>query len=182
MTSDSGRSSSPAPGPGGAPPPIPRRAPTRVRPVPPHSSTPLSQPPINLSEEKKEEAKDIATGPLIAADEPANPVDEGAGPPPAVEPISRPEPEITKLVITTTVGPQEPSVEATQTAQVPSPTAVTEGSANSPVGGTELANGGGGGFSNNQNLVGDKSWQERTWKEVVRLREEMFHARMGIVR
>jgi len=177
VTSDSGRSSSPAPGQSGAPPPIPRRAPTR-RPVPPRSSTPLNQPPINPPEEKNEEAKDLAD-PSIAVDEPTNPVDEGTGPPPTVEPVSRPEPEITKLVITTKVGPQGPDVEAIQNAQVPSPIAA---SANSPVGGTELASGGGSGFTNNQNLVGDKSWQERTWKEVVRLREEMFHARMGIVR
>jgi len=182
VTSDSGRSSSPAPGPGGAPPPIPRRAPTRVRPVPPRSSTPLNQPPINSPEEKKEEAKDLGVDPSVAADEPPNPADEGTGPPPAVEPISRPEPEITKLIITTKVGPQEPDVETIQNTQVPSPVAVAEGRTNSPVGGTELASGGGSGFTNNQNLVGDKSWQERTWKEVVRLREEMFHARMGIVR
>ena len=181
VTSDSGRSSSPAPGSSGTPPPIPRRAPTR-RPVPPFSSTPLNQPPINSPEDKKEEAKDLGAGPSVAADEPTNPADERTGPPPTVEPISRPELEITKLIITTKVGHQGPDVEAIQNAQVPSPIAVAGGSADSPVGGTELTSGGSSGFTNNQNLVGDKSWQERTWREVVRLREEMFHARMGIVR
>jgi len=30
--------------------------------------------------------------------------------------------------------------------------------------------------------VGDATWEERTWKELVRLREEMFWARIGGVR
>ena len=116
------------------------------------------------------------------ADEPVNPTVEGIGPPPVVGPISRPEPGITKLTITTKNGSQEPDVEAIQNTQAPSLIAVAEGSTNSPVDGTQLSSEDGSGFINNQNLVGDKSWQEKTWKEVVRLREEMFHARMGIVR
>jgi len=179
-TPDPGRSSSPAPGPGNAPPPIPRRAPTRVRPA--RSSTPLNQPPINSLEEKKEEVKDRGADPSITAEEPANSTAERTGPPLVVESINRPEPEITKLVINTEGEPQEPDIKAIRNAQVPSPTTVAEGSANSPVDGVQLANGDGSGFINNRNLVGDKSWQERTWREVVRLREEMFHARMGIVR
>ena len=30
--------------------------------------------------------------------------------------------------------------------------------------------------------VGDATWEEKTWKEIVRLREDMFWARMGGVR
>lgn len=35
---------------------------------------------------------------------------------------------------------------------------------------------------NDQDLVGDSSWEERTWKELVRLREDMFWARIGGLR
>ena len=30
--------------------------------------------------------------------------------------------------------------------------------------------------------VGDGSWEEKTWKELVRLREDMFWARLGGIR
>ena len=30
--------------------------------------------------------------------------------------------------------------------------------------------------------VGDATWEERTWKEIVRLREDMFWARVGGLR
>jgi hypothetical protein len=30
--------------------------------------------------------------------------------------------------------------------------------------------------------VGDSTWEEKTWKEIVRLREDMFWARIGGVR
>ena len=30
--------------------------------------------------------------------------------------------------------------------------------------------------------VGDDSWEEKTWKELVRLREDMFWARLGGIR
>lgn len=35
---------------------------------------------------------------------------------------------------------------------------------------------------NDQDLVGDSSWEERTWKELVKLREDMFWARIGGLR
>ena len=31
-------------------------------------------------------------------------------------------------------------------------------------------------------IVSDATWEERTWKEIVRLREDMFWARVGGVR
>jgi hypothetical protein len=34
----------------------------------------------------------------------------------------------------------------------------------------------------NEAFVGDTTWEERTWKELVRLREEMFWARVGALR
>ncbi|KAL5522670.1 hypothetical protein ACEPAG_8688 [Sanghuangporus baumii] len=33
-----------------------------------------------------------------------------------------------------------------------------------------------------KNYVGDTTWEERTWKEIVRLREDMFWARIGAIR
>ncbi|KAL5499051.1 hypothetical protein ACEPAH_1569 [Sanghuangporus vaninii] len=33
-----------------------------------------------------------------------------------------------------------------------------------------------------KNYVGDATWEERTWKEIVRLREDMFWARVGAIR
>ncbi|KAL5480990.1 hypothetical protein ACEPAI_9931 [Sanghuangporus weigelae] len=33
-----------------------------------------------------------------------------------------------------------------------------------------------------KNYVGDATWEERTWKEIVRLREDMFWARIGAIR
>jgi len=34
----------------------------------------------------------------------------------------------------------------------------------------------------NEAFIGDVTWEERTWKELVRLREEMFWARIGALR
>ena len=180
MTSDPGRPSSPAPGPSGTPPPVPRRAPAR-RPVPSRPSTPLNQPPINSSEEKKEEVKDLGTNPSTTVNEPTNPAAGEIVPPPVVEPVSRPEPEIIKPIFTKD-EPQNSDVEVIQIVRSFSPITAAEKTADSPVDEVQIANGDGSEFINNRNLVGDKSWQEKTWKEVVRLREEMFYARMGIVR
>jgi Rab guanine nucleotide exchange factor SEC2 len=35
---------------------------------------------------------------------------------------------------------------------------------------------------NDEAFIGDATWEERTWKELVRLREEMFWARIGALR
>lgn len=162
----SDRSSSPVPGSGGVPPPIPRRAPARVRPVSVslRPSTPLNQPPINPLEEK-DEAKELGTDPQPTISEPANPI-EWATPPPAVETVSR----------------QTPDSETPQNAEQSSPIAMADGSAASPVDNVPHAIGDDSGLLNHQNLVGDKSWEDKTWKEVVRLREEMFYARLGVIR
>jgi hypothetical protein len=37
-------------------------------------------------------------------------------------------------------------------------------------------------YDGNEAFVGDATWEERTWKELVRLREEMFWARIGALR
>lgn len=179
--SDPGRPSSPAPGTGGTPPPIPRRAPARVRPVSSRPPTPLNQPPIN-SPAKKEETKDLSADSSIATNEPANPSIEGIMPPPIVEPVSRPEPEIIKPIFTTEIEPQKSDVEDIRIAKVSSPIAAAEGTADSPASEIPLVDENDSGLISNQNLVGDKLWQDKAWKEVVRLREEMFYARMGIIR
>ena len=173
-----GRPSSPAPGPGGAPPPIPRRAPARVRPVSLRSSTPLNQPPVDQSEEGEGGTKELVTDPSITLDEPANPIIEGIASPPVINMVSRPEPEIIKPIFTTKSEPQKPDAEVTQVVEVSDPITTAEGIAASPDDDAQHTSG----LINNQNLVGDKSWEEKTWKEVVRLREEMFYARMGIIR
>ena len=33
-----------------------------------------------------------------------------------------------------------------------------------------------------ENIISDSSWEERTWKEIVRLKEDMFWARVGGIR
>lgn len=50
---------------------------------------------------------------------------------------------------------------------------VSEKKANSAVSEDEFAHG---------PLIGDATWEERTWKEIVRLREDMFWARVGGLR
>jgi len=170
-TSDPGRSSSPAPGSSSTPPRIPRRAPARVRPV--LSSTPLNQPPVEPTEEKKEVGVDPSNEPAIATVEEITTV-------PTVDVANRPDPEINEPTFTTKVEPREPDVGI---AEVSSPIPVADGSAAPPVDDIHHGDGdGGGGLINNHNLVGDKTWEEKTWREVVRLREEMFHARIGIFR
>ena len=178
-TSDPGRSPSPAPGTGGTPPRIPRRAPARVRPVSFLLSTPLNLPPIDSPEVKEEEAKEVGVDPSITPNEPANPTVQEIIPPPAVDTTGRPGPEIIRPIFTTKVEPRKPDV---GTAEVSNLATVAEGPTDSPVDDIQPGSGDGGGFINNQNLVGDKTWEEKTWREVVRLREEMFHARMGIFR
>ena len=182
MTSDPARSSSPAPGSGGTPPPIPRRAPARARPVPPRPSTPLNQIPIDSLEEKKEEAKECGVDPPITLSEPAKPAVEETAPPPVTEVVSRPGPEIVKPIFTTKVEPQEDDSEISQIAEVSSPIAVVDGTTASPIDDVQHASGGDSGLVGSQNLVGNKTWEEKTWREVVRLREEMFYARMGFLR
>lgn len=173
---DSGRSSSPMPGLAGTPPPIPRRAPARVRPVSVsiRPSTPLNQPPLNPPEETKELGVDLPT----TVDESAKPVEETV-PPAVAEMISRPD--VIKPIFTE-VEPRGPDAGVTRTAEASDPIALTEGPATSPVDDVSRTVGDNSGLINDQNLVGDKSWEDKTWREVVRLREEMFYARMGIIR
>lgn len=174
---DHGRSSSPAPGAGGAPPPIPRRAPARVRPVSVslRSSTPLCQPPINPPEEEKEEVKDPSADSLKMLNELATRV-EGTTRPPVVEVVNKLTPRTIKPIFTGV--DQQHDTGIAQNAEASSPIAIAEGSAASPVDAARDS----GGLINDQNLVGDKLWEDKTWREIVRLREEMFYARMGIIR
>ena len=178
---DRGRSSSPAPGVGGTPPPIPRRAPARVRPISVSLRPPtlLDQPAINPLEEEKEEAKDLATDPLNIVNEVIIPV-EGTAPPPVVEVVNRMSPEVIKPIFTK-AEPLQADTEAIQNAEAPSSVTMAEGPAPSPVD-VSHTTGDNGGLINDQNLVGDRSWEDKTWREIVRLREEMFYARVGIIR
>lgn len=179
--SDHGRSSSPAPGVGGAPPPIPRRAPARVRPIsvalrPP---TPPDQPSMHRPDEEKGEAKELGAEPPKTENELRDPA-EGTTPPPVVEVVSRPTPGAIKSVFTE-VEPRQPDSGIVQNAEASNLTTVAEGPFASPVD-ISHPTGDSSELGNSQNLVGDKSWEDKTWREVVRLREEMFYARMGIIR
>ena len=174
---DPGRSSSPVPGLAGTPPPIPRRAPARVRPVSVsiRPSTPLNQPPLNPPEEEKVEANDLGVDLPTVINESAKPVEE-AVPPAVAGVISRPE--VIKPIFIE-VESQRPDTEVTRTAETSNQDTLT---AISPVDDVSRTVGDNSGLINDQNLVGDKSWEDKTWREVVRLREEMFYARMGIIR
>ena len=176
--SDAGRSSSPAPG---APPPIPRRAPARVRPLSLRPSTPLNQPPMNPPEEGKQEATELSADPPVTRNESANQIEEIA-PPSVIETVSRSTPEVIKPIFTPKADRLEPHAEITQTTEASNLVTVAEGSTASPVDDVQHAAEDVSGLINHQNTVGDKSWEDKTWREVVRLREEMFYARMGVIR
>jgi hypothetical protein len=118
----------------------------------------------------------------MMASEPANSNVEEIVLPPVVESISRPNLEVIKPSSTTKDEAQKADVEVVQIAEIFSPITAADGSADSPVDETQHTGGDDSGLVNNRNLVGDGSWEEKTWKEVVRLREEMFCARMGVVR
>lgn len=178
---DLGRPSSPAPGSTGTPPPIPRRAPTRVRPVSVslRPSTPLNQPPLDPPEEEKEVGT-FGANPPTTIKESAGLIEETASPP-GVEAASGPIPEVIKPIFTS-AAPRQPDTEAAQIVNASNSTIIADRPTASPVDDLPHATGDNGELVNNQNLVGDKSWEDKTWREVVRLREEMFYARMGIVR
>jgi hypothetical protein len=118
----------------------------------------------------------------MMASEPANSNVEEIVLPPVVESISRPNLEVIKPSFTTKDEAQKADVEVVQTAEISSPITAADGSADSPVDEIQHTGGDDSRLINNRNLVGDGSWEEKTWKEVVRLREEMFCARMGVVR
>lgn len=111
--------------------------------------------------------------------EPAKPVVEETVLPAVTEAVSRPGPE---PIFTTKAEPREDNSELSQIAGATSTIAVVDGTTASPIDDVQHASGGDSGLVGNQNLVGDKTWEEKTWREVVRLREEMFYARMGFVR
>ena len=118
----------------------------------------------------------------MVASEPANSNVKEVVLPPVVEPIGRPNLEVIKPSSTTKDEAQKADVEAVQIAEILSPITAADGSADSPVDELQHTGGDDNRLINDRNLVGDGSWEEKTWKEVVRLREEMFCARMGVVR
>lgn len=185
------RSASPVPG-GGPPPPVPRRAAAR-RPVPgapgangiPPITSAALPPPVHPSHAAtensdhtampapSEEAPPTALPPT--ADAAAKPTDEGQH--------QAPEPETKALPHN--APPPPPPRRADHTLAKAEPKVVINGtsvSVTSPVIGNGAAEELGKPDAMNGPFVSDGSWEERTWKEIVRLKEDMFWARIGGVR
>lgn len=186
---DPSRAASPAPV-GGAAPPVPRRAAARrVAPVPPGAATPArpSTPAIDtvVSEEKKEGyMADVQT----EKENTEASVTTHRPPPP---PLPRRGDHVAALSITKINGITNDTVSVSD-----------YGDADDK---TEVVQLGKGDLKTNPNpelpvpisrentdgapeddpiglYVGSATWEERTWKEITRLREDMFWARLGAVR
>lgn len=184
------RTDSPAPGGAVAPPPVPRRAAARraVPPPPESSGTPMAPAPTSAEEREPvspEETK--ADSPVSTTEAEEKPVTDGGD-----EPHSQPAPA--------TSGPPPPLPprhpdQAQRNRSEPTPAdGDTVGKAD---GGDAMEEKQGRPRSHIQGkkresdpssemgagpYVGDASWEERTWKEIVRLREDMFWARVGGLR
>lgn len=178
-----------------APPPLPRRAAARLRPssiVPPFPpAAPLSEtkggadairPPNGETVETKEHAIDSPTTANELTKEAAASEEERdlAGSPTTVHVVDEAE---TRKV---SVSPM-PTNEAEKMAEnlgTSSQTPTINGdnvnsivlcSSNPPVSKTSEG-------ADSEVFIGDATWEERTWKELVRLKEEMFWARIGGLR
>ncbi|KAI0370497.1 hypothetical protein BV20DRAFT_1121206 [Pilatotrama ljubarskyi] len=178
-----------------APPPLPRRAAARARPssvvVPQVAETAKAstpEPAVQPETQTMPEAPTSSEGATQAAESTPAPVAE--------------EPES----VSETVGPSTPveatapsaDVEPEQDKAAPVPTAEEKLDSEPQVNGTgdapavesqpepePAAKGEGGGEESEKDdqgqCVGDATWEERTYKELVRLREEMFWARIGAI-
>ncbi|KAK7044870.1 Sec2p domain-containing protein [Favolaschia claudopus] len=200
------------PGGSGAPPPLPRRAAARaVRPVPPPPGAPATATtteasasvpavaavpdaagvdgsvaewtPVSVSPTAavQEESKE---GSAAAADVPA----EETGDAPAVDTAAAPEPvseqkkgdEEGNNAETTGIQPVEDDKKEDEEGEKVITKAnepLHEDAQEEQLEGDEKKDG-----EDREAYVGDVTWEERTWKELVRLREDMFWARVGAVR
>ncbi|KDQ58556.1 hypothetical protein JAAARDRAFT_671720 [Jaapia argillacea MUCL 33604] len=155
------QNSSPARTASPAPPPVPRRAAARARPL--SISTPRSGTPVPESVQES-----------VPAPAPSEP--------------SKPEVDVFTMADVQPVQDQdEASVDnktITQSTKEETPT-LTESAAISEAKPSEDGSDNGSSDSEASSLemyVGTATWEERSWKEITRLREDMFWARIGCVR
>ncbi|KAJ3487796.1 hypothetical protein NLI96_g3298 [Meripilus lineatus] len=195
------RSGSPSPH---VPPPIPRRAAARTRPLSSSGIVPVSVPPLAKEaspekedpQEKPEEKKGLPLS--TGSEENVQPNDHSVG---IVEKSSAVEEHPTEkqsTPISTPIPEQDESVVSEKTedeALTPPPPPAYESGPDQPeiqdikkpIAGSEEEKENGvvdepEPEQDNGLYVGDSTWEERTWKELVRLREEMFWARIGGLR
>ncbi|KAJ7449120.1 proline-rich protein [Mycena galericulata] len=192
---------------GAAPPPLPRRAAARaVRPVPPPPEAP-APPAAETAATETPVVANAAHAPAVngaskaTAPEPAEKVADAPVPPHAEE--TKPDGEAvaateTSVEVATVEEPiaaeeKEKEEEGKETeapvdiprVESPSPEpkgARTEKSAANGHLDEELADDKKEEGEEHEAYVGDVTWEERTWKELVRLREDMFWARIGGIR
>ncbi|KAH9940316.1 hypothetical protein B0H21DRAFT_780389 [Amylocystis lapponica] len=172
-----------------APPPLPRRAAARARPQSGGGATtdePGASKPNVIGETPAESTSDAATdGAPTPEAKPAHAVEDTQPSDGAADP-------------TTAEEPSQPSEAQTRSAppSVVGSTDLKEAEGSQDLGSDAALAGSPIAFSNGALIsvdsldvhaetglyVGDATWEERTWKELVRLREEMFWARVGGVR
>ncbi|KAJ7099980.1 proline-rich protein [Mycena belliarum] len=189
-----------APATGAAPPPLPRRAPARaVRPVPPPPGPPVAAaaqiPAVvapSASETTGGEApKEVA--PETVEKVPGAPVSDPPADAPAVETNDDGPAAAAAAALAAEEAPAEKEKKA-ETEKVEVPRVGSPAPAEAVKDETE-AKAEPNGFVEEEKVeelkedeeeheayVGEVTWEERTWKELVRLREDMFWARIGGVR
>ena len=165
------RTTSPAPQPPSLPPPLPRRAPARrTVPAPPGApavqvsvstaSAIESESPNGTGEEKKD-VSEAENKPRMSEEVPFRPLP----PPRRYDHGQKLSVSSTKAIIapdTISVSEYEEDNDEKEKTEAKDSTAEKENS--------------------DASYISDATWEERTWKEIVRLREDMFWARVGAIR
>jgi len=169
-----------------APPPLPRRAGARAQPPPtptlPPRARPVPAPPAPLVEP----AEPARATPPSREDENGARDETRASPEPTAGSSAEAEGAAeagadegarAMVSVSPTPSPSAPGSDVESAAEVESP--VDDVPARPRVNGVHAAPGAG---PDGAVYIGDATWEERTWKELVRLREDMFWARVGGVR
>ncbi|KIJ38920.1 hypothetical protein M422DRAFT_32983 [Sphaerobolus stellatus SS14] len=194
-----------------APPPVPRRAARRAAPVPPGSPAPMETKPADAAKDaapkpetskegeaeapgEKDADAEVSKVEVVETESQAEPMTvsqevsaEASKVESQAEPVSQEvvaeedeeKTDETQVLAATSIPPSLP-------ARRPVPPPLPARERQSPeeiqslsVKSAETT------FSNDENpgqYVGDATWEERTWRNLTRLREDMFYARIGCVR
>ena len=177
-----------------APPPLPRRAAARARPssipVPPaaeHTSTPTPAADVPAAEQKAEDTSVLSA----VAVTPAAHEDAASAAPVAEEHTSAPVTEEPEQIVheeSAVVADESVAAEKQQSEADAAPVAdVVEAPTAAPIAEADEKKVAGEEEAKEAikeedgQYVGDTTWEERTYKELIRLREEMFWARVGAV-